>query len=207
MHISYSYDMSYVITFDIWEVRIMSYFWQILDFFFVLPGPGCRALCHPFKEKTKTFFPIESCKNSYLFSPPRKFHWRISRYKLVCLHLPQPPWTSQRDTTKKVVNDPLGQPKIFDSLKWRFVLFRLTLKDRQTELRTDVWVIRTDDVQTPYVNILIITRRERGLAAWINKWVSKIEESFLNVWPFSKKQEFQEPFITLLLSAGYHKFL
>ena len=24
IHISYSYDMSYVITFDVWEVRIMS---------------------------------------------------------------------------------------------------------------------------------------------------------------------------------------
>ena len=26
MHISCSYDISYVITFDIWEVRIMSYY-------------------------------------------------------------------------------------------------------------------------------------------------------------------------------------
>ena len=29
MHISCSYDMSYVITFDIWEVRILSYYFII----------------------------------------------------------------------------------------------------------------------------------------------------------------------------------
>ena len=33
MHISFSYDMSYVITFDIWEVRIMSYFLFFIRYF------------------------------------------------------------------------------------------------------------------------------------------------------------------------------
>ena len=57
MHVSCSYDMSYVITFDVWEVRIMSYCESVIILGFtkiysVAEGASVwGGFCHPIGKK------------------------------------------------------------------------------------------------------------------------------------------------------------